>query len=478
MDKIESPKVFISYAWGTKEHDEKVLAFASKLMEDGVEVILDKWSMKEGNDTFSFMERSVTDKELTNVLILLDPLYAKKADAHEGGVGTETQIISAKVYKEVDQDKFIPIIFERDENGEVCKPTYLQGRLHFDLTIEEKYDEEYHRLVKSLYGEETYVKPQLGKRPAWVDKPIAYSPKRTIRYEELKQNKDATIKSSLLRSYLDQISERVLSFSKENEQNVTNEDIVRQYDVTQEIRDDYLFLLKHAIYVDNHEDDITCFFEETTNNMRNQNNLHGILAKIFLHEIFIYTIAWLWKNKEFKALGFVFGKTYLESGYTGHDNGATSYHMFYSGSDHDILDKAVCAIDNKQYYSGVAAHWMANIATDFCSKEYFVFADLLCYNYSVYGKDYIGYWRWFPITYCYNDRYNSILTQEAKRLMSRRHVISILPIFGYESVEDFSHKFNEVHDESQFREYRYPTTIEPASVLGFFITADKIGTLP
>ena len=147
---IDKPKVFISYAWGTKEYQDKVLAFATQLTGDGIEVVIDKWDLSEGNDTFAFMEKCVTDDTITNVLMLIDPVYAQKADAHSGGVGTETQIISPKVYGEVTQDKFIPIVFERDESGNVCKPTYLQGRLHFDLSTEEKYDEEYMRLVRAL----------------------------------------------------------------------------------------------------------------------------------------------------------------------------------------------------------------------------------------------------------------------------------------------------------------------------------------
>ena len=114
---IENPKVFISYAWGSKEHDEKVLAFASGLVSNGIDVVLDKWDMTEGNDTYAFMERSVTDPTITNVLMLIDPVYAKKADAHTGGVGTETQIISTQVYQKVDQNKFIPVVFERGEAG-------------------------------------------------------------------------------------------------------------------------------------------------------------------------------------------------------------------------------------------------------------------------------------------------------------------------------------------------------------------------
>lgn len=45
---IENPKIFISYAWGSQEHDEKVIALATNLKGDGVDVIFDKWQLKEG----------------------------------------------------------------------------------------------------------------------------------------------------------------------------------------------------------------------------------------------------------------------------------------------------------------------------------------------------------------------------------------------------------------------------------------------
>ncbi|MDR2719593.1 MAG: TIR domain-containing protein [Nitrososphaerota archaeon] len=91
------PKVFISYAWDTEEYQEKVLKFATRLHECGIEVVIDRWSMSAGDDIYAFMERSVNDKTIQFVLLLLDELYAKKANEREGGVGTETQIISRKI---------------------------------------------------------------------------------------------------------------------------------------------------------------------------------------------------------------------------------------------------------------------------------------------------------------------------------------------------------------------------------------------
>lgn len=186
-NKIENPKVFISYAWADKDYEDLVLSFATQLISDGIDVVIDKWDLSEGNDTYAFMEKSVNDPSITNVLMLLDPVYAEKANAHKGGVGTETQIISPQVYNQVEQDKFIPIVMKRDTEGNVCKPTYLQGLLHFDLTDEDKYDFEYQRLVKTLFGVEIYKKPAIGKKPDWIDKPIDTTPKKIIQYDSVKK---------------------------------------------------------------------------------------------------------------------------------------------------------------------------------------------------------------------------------------------------------------------------------------------------
>lgn len=47
---MEAKKIFISYSWGMAEHQERVRELGTRLMEDGIETILDQWSLKEGQD--------------------------------------------------------------------------------------------------------------------------------------------------------------------------------------------------------------------------------------------------------------------------------------------------------------------------------------------------------------------------------------------------------------------------------------------
>jgi hypothetical protein len=166
---MASLKLFISYSWSNATHEEWVLELASELREAGVDVILDKWDLKEGHDAVAFMEKMVTDPEINKVLIIADKIYADKADGRSGGVGTETQIISKEVYENQDQDKFVAVIAEKDENGNPYLPAYYKSRIYIDLSESDKYAENFEQLLRWIYDKPLYVKPALGKKPAFLE---------------------------------------------------------------------------------------------------------------------------------------------------------------------------------------------------------------------------------------------------------------------------------------------------------------------
>ena len=66
MQNDNIPKVFISYSWSS---DALVLDLAQRLVSHGVDVVLDKWELKEGQDKYAFMERCVNDPDITKVCI-------------------------------------------------------------------------------------------------------------------------------------------------------------------------------------------------------------------------------------------------------------------------------------------------------------------------------------------------------------------------------------------------------------------------
>ena len=303
--RIENPKVFISYAWGSQEHDEKVIALATSLKLDGVDIVLDKWQLKEGNDTYSFMEKSVLDESITNVLILIDPTYAKKANDRAGGVGTETQIISTEIYNKVDQRKFIPVVFERDDNGNICKPQYLKGLLHFDLSMSETYDTEYQRMVRSLYGIDTYKEPNLGTPPAWLEEVPQVSYKSRVNYDFFRGNVPDALKKSRFKENLQDLNALILKHE------FIDEELVDCYLGLKPLRDEFLNLLKSSEYVQEGYKQMASFLEELMYNVRNEKIRYSHLKNTLIHECFIYVIAYYLKRNLVDALRYTLNKTYF-----------------------------------------------------------------------------------------------------------------------------------------------------------------------
>ncbi|WP_036142135.1 SEFIR domain-containing protein [Luteibacter sp. 9135] len=75
---MDAPKLFISYSWSSPDHEAWVIKLASDLVAEGIDVILDKWALKEGQDANAFMERMVNDPSVHKVAIISDETYAKK----------------------------------------------------------------------------------------------------------------------------------------------------------------------------------------------------------------------------------------------------------------------------------------------------------------------------------------------------------------------------------------------------------------
>jgi len=166
--KHKRPKAFISYSWSTPGHCDLIRSYAERLVNDGIDVILDQWNLSEGQDKNAFMEKMVTDESVSHVLIFSDQEYAQKADKRKAGVGTESQIISQEVYNKVDQKKFIPIVCERQENNEPYLPVFLQSRIWIDFSTSESVNKNWERLLRALYNKPIHEKPSLGKAPSYI----------------------------------------------------------------------------------------------------------------------------------------------------------------------------------------------------------------------------------------------------------------------------------------------------------------------
>lgn len=177
---IQTPKVFVSYSWSTPGHYDLIRSYAERLISDGVDVVLDQWELTEGQDKYAFMEKMVTDPSVSHVIIFSDAAYAEKANKRKAGVGTESQIISKKIYDQIDQNKFIPIVCEKRTDGEPALPVFLESRIWIDFSTPESVNENWEKLLRALFGKPIHEKPSLGKPPSYLIRDESRSPLSTI----------------------------------------------------------------------------------------------------------------------------------------------------------------------------------------------------------------------------------------------------------------------------------------------------------
>lgn len=166
--KEAPPKLFISYSWTTPDHEAWVLELATELRESGVDVILDKWDLREGHDGHVFMEQMVTAPEIKKVILICDKGYVGKADKRAGGVGTETQIITPEIYKKQAQEKFVAVVAERDEDGEAYIPAFYGSRIFIDLSDSERRADSFDQLLRWIFDRPLHKKPPVGKKPTFL----------------------------------------------------------------------------------------------------------------------------------------------------------------------------------------------------------------------------------------------------------------------------------------------------------------------
>lgn len=153
-----APKVFISYSWDDEKHINWVVTLATKLMENGIEVLLDQWKLKLGKPLPYFMEQSIDKAD--RVICVMTPNYRRKTDNLVGGVGSEYSIISADIIKNINTEKYIPLFREGSD-----VPAFLSGRNFVDMRDDNLFDDKLDELVRDIWNEPKYKKPIIGTKP-------------------------------------------------------------------------------------------------------------------------------------------------------------------------------------------------------------------------------------------------------------------------------------------------------------------------
>lgn len=88
----DAPRLFISYSHDDDAHKAWVLKLATRLVNNGVDVVLDQWDMKLGGNLPTFMEKGLTSA--VRVLAICTAKFVEKSNEGQGGVGYEKTILT------------------------------------------------------------------------------------------------------------------------------------------------------------------------------------------------------------------------------------------------------------------------------------------------------------------------------------------------------------------------------------------------
>ncbi len=168
----QAPKCFISYSHDNEAHKAWVLSLATRLVKNGVDVILDQWDLRLGGDLPSFMEGGLT--EVDRVICVCSETYVSKANIGSGGVGYEKMILTSELMNNINSEKILPLI--KNNNAPKVTPIFLQSKRYIDFRNESDYESSYLILIKEIHGESIKVRPALGSNPFEIsESPIASS---------------------------------------------------------------------------------------------------------------------------------------------------------------------------------------------------------------------------------------------------------------------------------------------------------------
>lgn len=318
-----------------------MISLASELRQSGVDVILDKWDLKDGNDAIAFMEKMVADPDIQKVLMIIDRAYAEKADGRSGGVGTETQIISKEVYDSQEQTKFVAAAVEKDDAGKPYLPVYYRSRIYIDFTESERYAESFEKLLRWVFDKPLHLKPELGKAPEFIasDNPIQLGTtahfKRAI--DALRNNKPHAV--GALGEYLEALGVGIEKFRIDTASEEFFDDaVIKSIEEFLPYRSEFIEIVIAIAKYNASEEAISAlhrFFESIIHYARAPQNVGQYREwdfdnlKFIMHELFLYAVAIFIKYEKFNFAGQLLGQQYYVAGNSEHgSNAMVSYAVF------------------------------------------------------------------------------------------------------------------------------------------------------
>jgi hypothetical protein len=472
VEIVTNPKVFISYAWTNDEYSKEVATIAERLVNNGIDVLFDKWELSLGKNKYPYMEKSVADNTVSKVLIFCNQDYKSRADNRILGVGDETVIISAEVYKKKDSTKFIPIVMEHKTNGETYIPTYLEGKIYVDLSRNNpQFVSEYEKLVRDIWSEPEIQKPKLGQKLIWL--------------QEINENLGTFI--SIRESYSragnsrNKQNQYESQFLEELKIHLGNSLLVEEisgflvYDSIlklKDLRDQWLLFIQEMIVSDNEDtgfrvshqvSEITNFIHQARSNLHNVNATENL--DYFIWESFICITALFIQFESFLQLRMFLNQPYVNLSGEKVENGYVNNDFNFS-----YLEQQYKPSTDKPRLFTLAGDLLVNRRefAPFITKHKIVLADIILYQLSEFCLIKNPSLVWFPKTcvYDYDRRY-------WQKLYSKNFCKKVFPLFDVSNIDQLKNAIQKCKNVNPINCY---FSCESLPKIIDLINIDNIGT--
>lgn len=476
---ISPPKLFISYSWSTPEHEQWVVDLATELVNSGVDVVLDKWTLREGHDSIAFMEQMVTDPSITKVILICDQVYVAKADGRAAGVGTETQIISPEVYAKQSQDKFVAVIAEKDGSGKPFLPTYYKSRIYVDLSESDRYAENFEKLLRWVFNKPLYVKPEIGKPPSFIvdsDSPLLGTSALAKRVIEGAKTDKAYTKGAF-DEYLSVYSEHLERFRITGNEGEFDERIVRSIEDFIPSRNEFINTLTALSQYSDPADHILRvhrFFEtlipylSCPPHINQWNESDADNFKFIVHELFLYTLAIFLRSEHIDAATYLLSQPYYAPGNSERGRNATaSYTVFRDYMESLKIRNQRLNLNRLSIRADLLEQRSKTSGVQF---RHVMQADLVCFlRADIRAGD--SYDRWWPETLLYAKRQYGPFELFA-RSSSKAYLARTLKLLGVSDLAVVKTKLDEYAVNRQELPRWQFETFSPSVLIGF----EQLGT--
>lgn len=435
------PKLFISYSWTSPEYQEKVISLASRLRENGVDVILDKWHLREGHDAYAFMEQMVNDPAVDKVAILSNRTYVERANGRNGGVGAETQILTPELYKKKDQSKFVVVVMERSEDDRPIVPAYYASRIHIDLSQPADSLENFERLLRWIYDKPVHTPPPIGKPPAFLDADSTNPALGTAMLFRRAQDAVRNHKPYALAAageYFERFAADMERFRIQGNGDDIDEAVIANLQAFLPYRDECVALIYNVATNINGADAATLvhrFLENIARYMyapatiSTYNRCDFDNFKFIVNEFFLYTISIFIKSVNFKYTSVLLGEYYAPYASGNPGNAMESYHIFRE------YIESLGARNRRLKLNRLSVH--ADLLKERCSGAPVSFNEIMQADFVLYLRSIIklGTPSWFPETLVYASAFSGPFEIFA-RAKSRRYLEGIQSLLGAASKTD------------------------------------------